>query len=571
MTSKASSTRVCAVTGESFEHTQDDVDFLETLSPQIAGTKYTLPAPTLSPRARHQRRLAWRNERFLYRSKCYVSGKEIVSAFSPDKPLKVCERQEWLNLDNRQFGREFDFSRPFFEQFSELYSQTIKANVIQSGEMVNSEYNQFVGWLKNCYLLFDSGKNEDCMYGVLLGHCRNTIDSYQCVDSELCYDSLKLTNCYKVLCSEFCSGCSFSAFLSDCIGCNHCICSVNLRNKSYYVFNQKVSKDEYQRVWQEITSGSWKTLEAYRSRFEEHRAQFPRRATNVVDVTDSSGDYLVSCHNVHQSFDMSEGKDCRYCYELWLDNQNCGDISGFGEGIEHSYELSGCGGIRGKVGVSNTLFSQYIFYGGYNVLYSAACQDNCKDLFGCSDLRRNEYCILNKQYSKDEYYDLVGRIIRHMQTTGEWGEFFPASLSPFGYNESRACEEIPLSKSEAIALGFNWSDYVTPAPSVDQSTVELPDSIDAVDASILRTAIRCQQSGKLFRIMKAELELYKKYKLPLPRLHPEIRQNLRFARRNKRMLQSCNCSACNKVISTTLDPMSVPKVLCQQCFTAELH
>ena len=33
---------------------------------------------------------------------------------------------------------------------------------------------------------------------------------------------------------------------------------------------------------------------------------------------------------------------------------------------------------------------------------------------------------------------------------GEWGEFFPASLSPFGYNETVANEYYPLSRDSVI-------------------------------------------------------------------------------------------------------------------------
>jgi hypothetical protein len=38
-----------------------------------------------------------------------------------------------------------------------------------------------------------------------------------------------------------------------------------------------------------------------------------------------------------------------------------------------------------------------------------------------------------------------------MQTTGERGEFFPAQMSTFGYNESIANDFYPLTKQEALA------------------------------------------------------------------------------------------------------------------------
>jgi len=38
-----------------------------------------------------------------------------------------------------------------------------------------------------------------------------------------------------------------------------------------------------------------------------------------------------------------------------------------------------------------------------------------------------------------------------MQETGERGEFFHPSLSPFGYNETVAQEYFPLSKEATLA------------------------------------------------------------------------------------------------------------------------
>jgi hypothetical protein len=59
---------------------------------------------------------------------------------------------------------------------------------------------------------------------------------------------------------------------------------------------------------------------------------------------------------------------------------------------------------------------------------------------------------LNKQYTKEEYNILVPKIIEHMISTGERGEFFPPKYAPFGYNESLANEYFPLRQTEALAL-----------------------------------------------------------------------------------------------------------------------
>ena len=108
---------------------------------------------------------------------------------------------------------------------------------------------------------------------------------------------------------------------------------------------------------------------------------------------------------------------------------------------------------------------------------------------------------------------------------GEWGEFFPASLSPFGYNETVAQEYYPLSRSEAISQGFNWSDYEAPFPKVEKiiPASRLPENIDDIPDDILAWAIECEVTKKPFRIIAQELEFYRKHNIPIPKRHPDQR------------------------------------------------
>ena len=87
----------------------------------------------------------------------------------------------------------------------------------------------------------------------------------------------------------------------------------------------------------------------------------------------------------------------------------------------------------------------------HHVWYSMNCYDSSY-LFGCDGLRNKQYCIFNKQYTKEEYEVLVTKIIGHMQQTGERGEFFPSSMSSFGYNETVANEYYPINKEESHNL-----------------------------------------------------------------------------------------------------------------------
>ena len=88
-----------------------------------------------------------------------------------------------------------------------------------------------------------------------------------------------------------------------------------------------------------------------------------------------------------------------------------------------------------------------------------------KKCFGVSGLNHKSYCILNKQYSKEEYEELFPRIVEHMgqatATAGqacEWGQFFPIEYSPFCYNETLAQDYFPLTKEEILEKGYKWKD-----------------------------------------------------------------------------------------------------------------
>jgi len=130
----------------------------------------------------------------------------------------------------------------------------------------------------------------------------------------------------------------------------------------------------------------------------------------------------------------------------------------------------------------------------------------------------------------------------------EWGEFFPPSLSPFGYNETVAMEYYPLTKEEALSKGFNWSDYEPPPPKVEkilnqEQMKKLPDNIKDIPDDILNWALTCEVTNKPYRIIKQELQFYREHNLPIPRRHPDQRHKDRMALRNPRKLwnRQCDC------------------------------
>jgi len=160
-----------------------------------------------------------------------------------------------------------------------------------------------------------------------------------------------------------------------------------------------------------------------------------------------------------------------------------------------------------------------------------------------------------------------------MQTTWEWWEFFPSSISPFWYNETVAQEYFPLSKQEAEEKWFNWSDYESPFPKVEKiiPADKLPENISDIPDDILNWAIECEITKKPFRIIAQELEFYRKHNLPIPKRHPDQRHLDRMKLRNPRKLFDRKCDKCEIDMKTTYSPDRPEIVYCEKCYDKEVY
>ena len=82
----------------SFNITDVDIDFLERLTPIIGWKKFELPLPNLCPECRKFQRLAWRNEKNIYKRKCDFSGKDIIAIYPPDSIYKVYDETSSVKI-----------------------------------------------------------------------------------------------------------------------------------------------------------------------------------------------------------------------------------------------------------------------------------------------------------------------------------------------------------------------------------------------------------------------------------------------------------------------------------------
>ncbi len=311
--------------------------------------------------------------------------------------------------------------------------------------LINSEYVNFMTDAKNCYLVFAANWLEDCMFSTFIWHCKDTLDSAFSTKLELCYeciDSDNLYNCDYVRNSESCYDCVLGFDLKNC---SHCFGCVNLRNKKYHFFNEPLEKKEYE----SRVAAARKDFENFQKKFSEFRYKFPHMYAHLMHCENSTGDAIKNCKNVFNSFEGYESEDCKYMFNFPGQCKDSMDVSGCAE-TQLVYD-SAC-----VYPAYNTKFS-IMLMNARDISYSIYCMSG-KNLFGCVGVQRGEYCIFNKQYSKEEYEKLRAKIIEHMKRTGEYGEFFPISMAQFGYNETSAQDYFPLIREQALKKGYKWRD-----------------------------------------------------------------------------------------------------------------
>lgn len=192
------------------------------------------------------------------------------------------------------------------------------------------------------------------------------------------------------------------------------------------------------------------------------------------------------------------------------------------------------------------------------------CTSGCQRLFGCVGLRKQRNCIFNKAYAAHDYDLLVGRIKAHMVETGEWGEFFPITFSPYAYNETEAHFHFPLTREQALSKGFKWKE--NDAREYQAQTIRLPLRIEEVQDSVVHETLACKSCQKNYRIVSQELLFYRREGLPIPEHCQECRHRTRMKRRNELRLWDRTCFSCGESLKTSYTPSQPELIYCESCY-----
>lgn len=527
----------------------------EIIAPRFY-TRLKLPHPTLCPVCRRQRRLASWPYGILQKRKCDFSGEAIICTYSPDARFPVYKREHWFADSWERPEQEIDWERPFFDQLFELQCKTPHFHQLGKNN-VNCDYADDVWESKNIYMSRALVGCEDLYYIYRILYSKDCLDITYCYEMEQCYECTYCFKCYNLKFSLDCRDCSDSYFLYNCRGCRHCFMCWNLRNREYCILNKQYSKEEYEEKINSLHLNSRVFLEKMRSHFEKHLKNDAIHKSNFnVNNQNCTGNYITNCKNCQEVYFLEDSESDAFMYRA-PKTKNCVDACGLLRG-ELCYEVCQCADLH------NVQFA----------LYCVDCADsqyldqcfNCINCFGCIGLKRKKHCILNKQYSKKEYEEILPKLIAKIKKDGEYGEFFPyrfayngfnVSLGSFFYQETEAGIKKKGGFFETIAENH--------APGTDAAT--LSDLSGAITDDIIGKPYLCIKTKQPFAFIRQEIDFYRKHKLPLPALHPEERNRLRFSKLAPLTPLKAKCFNCNKAITSYYPPdWGYKKVACEKCY-----
>ena len=411
---------------------------------------------------------------------------------------------------------DYDFSNNFFVNFKKLF-KTIDMFNLNNPFCENCNFASAY-WSKDCYLTFIViNWCSNIWYSFQVkDNCRNVFNSVFVLDnSENIYFCNSIFQSYKIFYSKNIFSSNNIWFSSNLIWCQECILCDNIENKSYCIQNVEYSKEEYF-LKKEILL---KDKELYVKRFEAVKNS---KVKNIWS-NNSIWKYITKSENVEDSF---------YTYNLnnWK-NVFFGGTKNWNENIYSSYLVGSpfWNNFYWSLWVGwwdNIFCSQLIMWA--NIYYCFKCE-SCSFCLWCVWLKNKSYCIFNKQYEKNRWYELADKIFAQMNDNGILWDSLPWYFNPFYFNDTLAGLIGDFTKEEVEKEWYLWNQ--------EEIKVDIPENVDIIkieelkeyewydddwkwniNSEIMKKAIK-DEKGNYYRIINTEYDFLIKNWLPIPREH----------------------------------------------------
>ncbi len=487
-----------------------------------------------------------------------LSGESVITVLSNKTRYPLYTSHEWWGdaWDPMSFGQDYDSGKSFFNQLQELQEKVPRPH--QTGENnTNCDWCEDIWESKNCYLTRSAVKCDNVSYGYRIVESKDSVDVVNSFNLQNSYSCFACHSSFNLNFSENSKDCIDSYFLFDCRNCQNCFMSWNLRNKQYCIRNKQYTKEAYEKELKNIKLDSYKNIEDLKNEFENIlKKEAIHRENFNLKTTDSVGNYLTNCDKCINMFSFENAQNSRNSMR-GISTKDCIDQAGTWRDENSGNNSCVTGGYQIKYSAwSDARYSEYL----------DLCIE-CEYCFGCVGLRKKKYCILNKQYTKEQYENLKDEIIKDMTNTGEYGKFLPYSMSPCDYNFSQNIIYFPNSKKEEILKnGGYWSDEdLSSGDGV--SSLDLPDSVLDTDSAISKQALICPETKYRFNIAQPEYGFYKRKNFALPRIHFDLRIIKKAQKVAVFKSYPYKCFYCKVDIMAYYPPeWGYQKIACEECY-----
>ena len=301
----------------------------------------------------------------------------------------------------------------FFAEFKKLAS-TKPYNAVSTRSCENCAYGDFMLRSKNAYLSYYLIEAEDCYYSEYINKGRDCVDCAYLSACELCYECLDCTNLYGCSFLQDCHNCSSCNYCYDLINCKNCFGSFGLRQRQFCIFNKQYPEDEYyKKLWQFKKMPAGKIMEILQPEFDKH----PRLYAHMLKGGENSfGEYIYFSRNCFNCYNVRNVSDSTHVSEIMTPDSgssNCVDCN-FASQIELCFDCQ-------NVALCTNCNYMKDCFGCNDSAYLINCY-NCNNCLGCVYLENKEYCILNRQFTREEYKIAALQIKAQLKEAGLHGK-----------------------------------------------------------------------------------------------------------------------------------------------------
>ena len=426
-------------------------------------------------------------------------------------------------------GKEYTDKIPFQDQVQELFQSIDFPNTISFGKNDNTDFADIiVGW-KDVYLssIVITGCENILYSSSVKDYSHWIINSVVVMDhSENVYMSTVVMRGYNIFYSRYIINSHDIWFSSNLIGCIECFWCNGLENQSYCINNKSYSKEDYFKYKKELLYKKSEYIVWHSTTMLKNWENFASK--NVM------GNSIIESENIENGNFIYHSEDGRNVILGWTTdiNRHIYDACCYGSPYGNDYY-----GVTFAGGWDNYYLSCHISECS-NIYYSYFLI-SCSYCLGCIGLKNKSFCILNKQYTKEEWYEVADKIFASMDKAGTLWDYFSGSMNPFYFNDTIAyVVDDSFTKEEVEKDGYMWRE--------ERIQVDIPEGAQVVrsselleyqwfdsdghwqiDPEIMKKVIE-DKNGDYYKIIPMEYDFLMKYALPLPEIHWRERIKIGF-------------------------------------------